>query len=482
MPRTEQVYALGPHTIDLAGRTVTCAGVPLKLAWRHFEALKLLVEANQQVVAREQFFRSLWPGVDIVDESNLTQCISQLRRTLGNGEPTPLIETVPRLGYRLTAPAITLAPHQTAHAREGSDEPTQAAGAPAIDKRGARGSRLAWVTALVVIAAIGGASATWWWQRPRPEQLAREAQARANEFTRRADAKAAVEELQHAVQLDPTNALAHAELALALNRLSFRDSIATPVGESPSVIAATRAVELDSQCAGCHGTLGFFLFYHDWRWSDAESHLERALRLAPGRHSNRPPYAMLLAATGRLRDALDQIDLALNSQPLEVGWHAIRAAILYLDRRYDESIAATDRAMAITQDERAPWEWRSKALFQLGRGEEAVKALAQVAFASHSLELDAAVREGGREAGLRRLLEVTGDWRSQKSQAWRRAPWRALLGDTEGALAELEAAYELRNVNLIYLGVDPVYDKIRDEPRFQRILRGMGLPAGTTRE
>lgn len=155
---------------------------------------------------------------------------------------------------------------------------------------------------------------------------------------------------------------------------------------------------------------------------------------------------MLLAATGRLRDALEQIDLALQSQSLELGWHTIRATILYLDRRYDESLAAGEKA-----------------------------------FASHSAELDAAVQQGGAEAGLRKLLEITGDWHGRSEQSWRRAPWRALLNDADGALTELETAYELRNVNLLYVGADPVYDNVRDHPRFQKILRGMGLPVTLTR-
>jgi hypothetical protein len=110
-----------------------------------------------------------------------------------------------------------------------------------------------------------------------------------------------------------------------------------------------------------------------------------------------------------------------------------------------------------------------------GTRRRGLRAPAEGAFAEHSLRLDAAVRLGGRDAGLQTLLDVTGDWRSHREQAWRRAPWRALLDDTEGALAELETAYALRNVNLLYIAIDPVYDKIRQHPRFQKIVDGMGL-------
>jgi DNA-binding winged helix-turn-helix (wHTH) protein/Tfp pilus assembly protein PilF len=468
MPPNEPRYAVGPYTVDPVSRTVSRDGVPLKLAWRHFEALTLLADANQQVVPKEHFFQRLWSDTPVVDDSNLTQCISQLRKALGNGDKAPFIETVPRVGYRLIVPVIRPIP--------GEEEPVPAATLPAPSVPTTSRRRWLAVASLIAALAIVGGGAGWWWWQTRPAQLSRAAQQRGNELTRRGDHKAALEEFQLAVRLDPQNAFAYSELAHALNRVSFRDSVATPAGESPAVAAARRSVELDAQCGLCQATLGFFLFYHDWRWDASEVHYQRAMALDPDSPSIRRAYSMLLAATGRLPEALEQIDRALSRESFDVGWHAQRAAILYLARRYEESIAATDRGLAITEAERGPWEWRSKALFQLGRGEDAIKALAEVAFAEHSLRLDAAVREGGRDAGLRELLAITGDWRSRREQAWRRAPWRALLGDTEGALSELETAYELRNVNLLYITTDPVYDGVRHEPRFKSIVLGMGLP------
>jgi DNA-binding winged helix-turn-helix (wHTH) protein/Tfp pilus assembly protein PilF len=466
MPSTESCYVLGPYTIDLVSRAVTRDGAPLKLAWRHFEALKLLVEANQGVVPKEQFFHALWPDTPLVDESNLTQCISQLRKALGNGDRTPFVETVPRIGYRLLVPATKLG------------EPREVVAHPVVVAVGTEsGNRATWLRRLLIagmamtLLAGATAAAVQRWQT-RPAQLARAAQERAAEARRRGDVKATVQELQLAVQLDPRNALAYGELAHALNKQRVR---AAPVGQSPSVQAAARGVEIDPNCGVCHGTLGFFLFFHDWQWTRAESHYTEALRLSPQSHAIRPSYAMLLAATGRPREALPQIDRALDEEPYQVTWLTIRATILYLDRRYQESVAAADRALAVSSREPEPWQWRSKALFQLGRREEAIKALVEVTFAGASSQLDAAVRQGGAPAALRTLVDITGDWGGRTEHALRRSHWRALLGDADGALTDLESAYELRNGNLLYIGMDPVYDGIRDHPRFQRILAGMGL-------
>src|SRR5688572_147252 len=118
---------------------------------------------------------------------------------------------------------------------------------------------------------------------------------------------------------------------------SAYDSFPRPPGQSPSVEAAERAVALDPRCGNCQGTLGFFLFYHDWQWARAEVHLQEAIRLEPSKEAIRPSYALLLVATGRAAHALEQIELALSKRPYEIGWHVIRASILYVAGKYPDA-------------------------------------------------------------------------------------------------------------------------------------------------
>lgn len=264
-------------------------------------------------------------------------------------------------------------------------------------------------------------------------------------------------------------------LAYAMHKSSPTAAIPPGAGSSPALEVAERSVALDPSCASCHGMLGFVLTYHHWQWARAETHFREALRLDPDRASVRPSFAMLLAATGRLAEAQQQIDLALQAQPYDLTWLYMRAMFLYLDRRYDEAIEATDRVLRINDRQAGAWDVRSKALFQLGRGADAVNVLALDGMAGFTEELERAVRDGGTEGGLRTLLELTANWKARVEQSWRRASWRALLGDAEGALDELEQAYEQRNVNLIYIGVDPVYERVRSHPRFQQLLGKMGL-------
>lgn len=459
-------------------------GRVIPLTGKSVDTLLVLLQHPDTLVTKETLMAAVWPDL-AVEENNLNRQISILRKALAQDSEPELIETVPRHGYRFAGPVrpVDLAPADQATAGQQAMTPSAMAAielpvgerwTAALTRRPAR-----WLAGTAAVLALtAGAAFGWkWYQGRHATRQSDAARERGDGLLREKNARGAVAELQQAVRLDPNNARAYGSLAHALAALATVDSSSArrPAGSSPAVTAAERGVALDPLCGECQGTLGMFLFYHDWRWVDAETHYREAIRLEPQREGIRASHAMLLSAVGEYDKALDEIELALRKQPYQVSWLTIRSSILYLARRYPEAVAAADQTLLVSNKDRGAWEWRSKALFQMGRGAEAVQALAQEPFASQSSELDQAVREGGTDGGLRKLLEITSDWRGLVEHSWRRGPWRALLKDTEGALDEVERAYEARRLNTIYFGVDPVYDGIRDHPRFQKVLAGMGL-------
>ncbi len=460
-PQDASKVQLGKYVVDLGAGRVTDQGRRLPLNWKSFQALRLLVEARGNVVGREELFRRLWPEGE-VDESTLAKCISGLRKSLTDGYPgTEYVETIPRVGYRLAMPV---------------EEISGQAPAPAAARWRGRRRWLLGVGVLAGLAAGGWFGWRWWGQRLRLRE-ADAAHAKGEESMRKpgpAGAAEAMPYLQRAIELNPRAARAYSALAHAIDRAG---KFEVEEGSGPrrtALEAAERAVVLDPRCGACQGTLGFYLFFHAWQWTRAEHHYQQALRLSPDELGIRPSYAMLLAATGRLPEALQQIDQGLRAKPYQVTWLGIRAGILYSMRRYPESIAAADEALSISRDNKSAWDWRSKALFQLGRNEEAMRALAAGPFLSHAEQLQAAYRRGGTSEGLRQLLQLTEGW-SGREHCLRRARWKMLLGDDEGALDELEIAYQTRNIMLMWLGVDPAHDRLREHPRFRKILADMGV-------
>ncbi|HEY6121790.1 MAG TPA: winged helix-turn-helix domain-containing protein, partial [Pyrinomonadaceae bacterium] len=116
-------YEFGPFRIDAKERLLTRDGQPLTLTPKAFETLLLLIENSGHVLPKEELMRRLWPDT-FVEEANLTNNISILRKALGDHDGQPYIQTVPRVGYRFVA--------RVSVARDGS---AQAASGPSAEFR-----------------------------------------------------------------------------------------------------------------------------------------------------------------------------------------------------------------------------------------------------------------------------------------------------------------------------------------------------------
>jgi TolB-like protein/DNA-binding winged helix-turn-helix (wHTH) protein/Tfp pilus assembly protein PilF len=98
-----QLYEFGPYRLDAGEKLLLCRGEAVAVTPKGIEVLLVLVERAGQIVTKEELLRRVWPDT-FVDEGNLTQTIFLLRKALGNGPNTQYIHTVPRRGYRFTAP------------------------------------------------------------------------------------------------------------------------------------------------------------------------------------------------------------------------------------------------------------------------------------------------------------------------------------------------------------------------------------------
>lgn len=456
-------YQLGHYRVDLITGVVENGGEPVVLNYKARQALRLLIEAGGEPVAREALFEALWPG-QAVDESSLTKCISQIRQALGNGgDSDTALETIPRVGYRLRVAA--------------APEPGSAGGRP-VRRRWRRIAVAASLAGALALAAWVYAAYAGWAERRQVEDRAETLFAQAEELARRRTPEAsaaAVQRYNDAIALRPDQARYYAALSQAINRAGN-----TIDGEQPlaALEAARKAAELDPQCLACQVSYGFFLFYYGWRWEEAGQRLEMARRLSPESPDVAANRAMLLAATGKLREAEGEIERALAGKPFRSTWHSIRAGILYFQERHAEALQAADKSIALDPKNNSGWDWRSRALHFLKRPKDSLGAMLAGPHAAFKDRVPAGMSP---EAGFARLLELSSDPVMLRTHPWRRAIWYAQIGDKAGALGELERAYQLRNVNLLWVNVDPMYAPLRGEERFMKIVSGMRLapPAAT---
>jgi tetratricopeptide (TPR) repeat protein len=152
---------------------------------------------------------------------------------------------------------------------------------------------------------------------------------------------------QQAIAEDPDYALAYAGIADCYTRLSSFSMDPAGLTHPLANASAFRALQLESSLAEVHASLGFISFHYDWNWNSAEHELQQSLKLDPSYNAARHWYGDTLAVMGRLKEALDQVRLAERSDPLSPITNADLGWILYLNRRYDEAIAANRRTLEL---------------------------------------------------------------------------------------------------------------------------------------
>ena len=331
----------------------------------------------------------------------------------------------------------------------------------------------------LLLTGLAPAPATAATVKAEPSPAVKDAYARGQEHLggRTAeDLRAALRDFERATTADPSFAPGFAAMAEA-HALLYDYPRARE--------AANRALALDENLAAAHAVLGFVRLHADWDWAGAEAELHRALQLDPQRATPHLWNAILLEVTGHADAALAEARRAVELDPKSAPVHAGLGYRLYWARRYDDAVAELTAALALDPKLETAHYFIGRARVQQGRFDDARAAFArarQLAPKDANLISAGAYLEalaGNREAAEKALPEI-------EPLAIRGLPFssqlagiRTALGDKTAALGWLELAHSGRESALAWLKIDPRFDSLRSEPRFQEILKKMGL-AGET--
>ncbi len=285
-----------------------------------------------------------------------------------------------------------------------------------------------------------------------------------------------------AVKLDPLWAPAHAALAdLWAIRALYRLLDGAPFERElvRARAAATRALELDADLAEPHGALGMVSTI-EGRVAEARRHFDQALALAPNHAAVRDWLGDLMQSTGRLDLALQEYRTAAQLDPLSPYILTDLGRTLPLARRFGDALEMLEQAEPLQPGRVRLGAWRAYVLLELGRRQEAGAALQAVLPKLRSAGEDGGevgwlvvyvLRALGRDPEARdlgaRLLQAMKDDRSQG------ALLRFALGEEAQALALIARAPNTTTIAQ-YLFWHPMFDAIRDQPRFHQLLAKVG--------
>ena len=285
---------------------------------------------------------------------------------------------------------------------------------------------------------------------------------------------------EQAINKDPGYGAAYSGLADCNSGLAWHGFKSSADVLPKAYAAAQKAVEIDPHSAEAHASLALVLD-HKWDWVGAEVEFKRALELNPQYANAHHWYGDYLSIQGRHDEALAEAKRALELDPLNLmigTWVGLR---YYLASRYDGAIEQSRNTVDLDPNFAAAHLILGESYVQQGQHKEGLDELQKAASLSGDSPLYMA--QGGVSLGLagekkealrtiRELQDISG---KRYVSPYGVAQIYAALNDKEETYKWLETAYRDRAVWISYLAVDPVFDSIRSEERFQDLLRRVGL-------
>jgi eukaryotic-like serine/threonine-protein kinase len=288
----------------------------------------------------------------------------------------------------------------------------------------------------------------------------------------------AIEYQKQAIALDPNFTRAYIELSINYGNLVDIGEISPKEGVPLARTAAEKALALDDTLADAYYNIGRIRKY-EFEWTKAETAFKRAIELNPNLAAAHTLYAEYLSQLGRFDEALREIKLAQELDPLRTGLVGNEGSIFYHARRYDEAIAKKKIHADSAPENPFAHLGLANAYVQKGQYAEAlisyqtsIKLEETTSALIYLGRLDALTGKRDEATAILGKLNTTEKYVSPTELA----VLYAALGDKEKAFASLEKGYTERDFQLTDLKVEPAYDSLRDDPRFQDLLRRVGFP------
>lgn len=287
---------------------------------------------------------------------------------------------------------------------------------------------------------------------------------------------------QRAIAVDPEYALAYTGLADAYNLVSFFNMEPPREAMPKAKAAAERALMIDGELAEAHISLGYAAFTYEWDWPAATKHFDRALALDREVVMNHSNYPFYLTVGGRSDEAVDVARRAFERDPLSASRSHTLAVQLALADRRDEAIKECRRTIDLDPGFAVAYDVLGGLLAAEGNHQESLPVLQQAVTLSRGAALSLAnlghvqARLGRRDDAQRILQQLSQAAKERYVPALAFAVVHLGLGEDDQALDWLEKAYAERFNRLAYLRREPMWQPLRQNPRFQDLLRRINLP------
>jgi TolB-like protein/DNA-binding winged helix-turn-helix (wHTH) protein/Tfp pilus assembly protein PilF len=290
--------------------------------------------------------------------------------------------------------------------------------------------------------------------------------------------KKAVDYYQQAISIDPTYALAYAELSASYTVLYGSGNLDPKEFRPRAEAAVHKALELDESLADAHYALANLKQYA-WEWAAADREYQRAIELNPNLAEAHRFYSFYLMIRGRYDEAIAEAKRARELDPLSLERSAHVAVCLTVARRYDEAIEFSRKTLEMDQNFAGAHYALAGAYAGKGMYREAIAEYQEMIKLGGDTPTDqiylgsfyAKAGERGKAQEILKRLQTSKEYVSPGELA----VLYTALDEREQAFASLEKAYAAHDLQLQNLGADNSFDSLRDDARFKDLMRRVGL-------
>ena len=297
-----------------------------------------------------------------------------------------------------------------------------------------------------------------------------------------------IAEFQRAIAIDPGYALAYAGLARTYSLAPVSGTLTSLEAMPKAREAAMRALALDDSLAEGHCALAYVKAHFEYDWPAADREFRRALELNPSYAYGHFFYSnSYLSPNGRHDEAIAEIKQAIGFDPFSSPIQSFLGRTLLWARRYDEALEQLQKSSQLFPNVAIDHERLAHLYTYLGKFEDAIaeETKARLLFGEDpklAIRKEDELRQAFAAQGSRgywlKLLKLSHETNNPPeaySTTYGFAIIYSRLGDKEQAFASLEQAYGERQLAMTELAIEPAFDPLRSDPRFQSLLFRVGL-------
>jgi tetratricopeptide (TPR) repeat protein len=244
---------------------------------------------------------------------------------------------------------------------------------------------------------------------------------------------------------------------------------------------ALKGLDVDDSIGETHGAYANYIAWFEFRWAEAEKEYIKAIELSPSDLEARHMYAHILECTGRFDEAIVEMGKALELEPLSIILNNCMANILFFSGDYDGAIGMFQRTIEMDPNFPIQYLWLGRTYLQVGELEKAIETFEKgTQFPSVNANvlggLGLAYALSGREKDARKTLDRILELSKERTiDPYFIAYIHLGLGDIDKTFESLNKSFEVGDMYLIYLPIDPTFADLHGDPRCKALLKKLGF-------